>query len=77
MGILTIGVKLRKIEVCQVGSDNIYYRHLVKMPSRIVKVNNDALPPVIYTGVTPDGLAMLLADKRSESTQPHPRNPRF
>ncbi len=39
------------------------------MPSRIVKVTQDALPPVIYTGFAPDVLAMLLADKRSESTR--------
>ena len=39
------------------------------MPGRILKVSNETLPPVISWWQAPDVLAMLLADKRSESTR--------
>lgn len=53
----------------QIEGTTAYYRHLVFMAGRIVKVSNETLPPVIYWWQAPDVLGMLLAEKRSESTR--------
>ncbi|MBW4571709.1 MAG: tyrosine-type recombinase/integrase [Tolypothrix carrinoi HA7290-LM1] len=39
------------------------------MAGRIVKVSNETLPPVVSWGQAPDVLAMLLSEKRSQSTR--------